>query len=81
MPKTSMMIYLVMGWTVVLVIPQFLKNSTPAVFWLILAGGIAYSVGTIFYAMKSVKYHHMLWHLFVFAGAGTHYVGICFFLK
>ena len=81
MPKTSMMIYLVMGWTVVLVIPQFMKNSSPALFWLILAGGLAYSVGTIFYAMKSVKYHHMLWHLFVFIGAGTHYVGICFFMK
>jgi len=80
MPKMSMALYLVMGWTVVLILPSFYRNASPALFWLIFAGGICYSLGAIFYAMQSVRYHHMIWHLFVFAGAGCHYVGIGGFL-
>ncbi len=80
MPKVSMTLYLVMGWTVVLILPSFYRNASPALFWLIFSGGICYSLGAVFYAMGSVRYHHMIWHLFVFAGAGCHYVGICGFL-
>lgn len=80
MPKVSLLIYLVMGWTLVLFMPVFIRNANPALFWLTFAGGIIYSVGAVFYAKKSMKYHHMLWHIFVFLGAATHYVGICFFL-
>lgn len=80
MPKMSMALYLVMGWTVVLILPSFYRNASPALFWLIFAGGSCYSLGAIFYAMQSVRYHHMIWHLFVFAGAGCHYVGIGGFL-
>ena len=80
MPKMSMAMYLVMGWTVALILPSFYRNASPALFWLVFAGGICYSLGAIFYAMRSVRYHHMIWHLFVFAGAGCHYVGIGGFL-
>lgn len=80
MPKISLLIYLVMGWTLVLFMPIFIRNANPALFWLIFAGGIIYSLGSVFYAKKNMKYHHMIWHIFVFLGAATHYVGICFFL-
>jgi hemolysin III len=80
MPKVSLAIYLVMGWTVVLILPSFYRHANPVLFWLILAGGICYSSGAVFYAMKAVRYHHMVWHLFVFAGACCHYVGIGGFL-
>ena len=80
MPKISLIIYLVMGWTLVLFMPVFIRNANPALFWLIFAGGIVYSIGSIFYAKKTMKYHHMIWHIFVFLGAAIHYVGICFFL-
>ncbi len=79
-PKISLTLYLVMGWTVVLILPSFYRNASPALFWLIFAGGICYSLGAVFYAMQSVRYHHMIWHLFVFLGAGCHYVGIGRFL-
>jgi hemolysin III len=46
---------------------------------LLLAGGISYTVGAIFYAMKRFRYHHMVWHLFVNIGAACHAVGIVFF--
>jgi hemolysin III len=80
MPKISMAMYLVMGWTVVLILPSFYRNANPVLFWLVVAGGISYSLGAVFYAMQSVRYHHMIWHLFVLAGAGCHYVGIGGFL-
>jgi hemolysin III len=80
MPKISMTLYLVMGWTVVLILPSFYRNASPALFWLIVAGGICYSLGAVFYAMQSVRYHHIIWHMFVFAGAGCHYAGIGGFL-
>lgn len=40
--------------------------------WLFFAGGLVYTLGTIFYAWKGSRYHHMVWHLFVLAGAALH---------
>lgn len=80
MPKVSLLIYLVMGWTLVIFMPMFIKKANPLLFWLILAGGLLYSAGAVIYAKKGFKYFHMLWHLFVFLGALTHFIGICFFM-
>jgi hemolysin III len=80
MPKISLVIYLVMGWTIIIFMPIFIRNSNPRLFWMIFAGGILYSLGAVFYAKKGFKYHHMVWHIFVFLGALTHFIGICFFM-
>jgi hemolysin III len=80
MPKVSLLIYLVMGWTLLIFMPLFKQKANPLLFWLILGGGVFYSVGAAVYARKGFKYHHMLWHIFVFLGAFTHFVGICFFM-
>lgn len=80
MPKVSLVIYLIMGWTIVIFMPLFIKNANMCLFWLIFAGGILYSIGAILYAKKGFKYHHMVWHLFVFLGALTHFIGISFFM-
>lgn len=80
LPKVSLTIYLIMGWTVVLFFPIFFKHASQVLFFSVLGGGIFYSVGAIFYAKKQLKFQHMIWHLFVMAGAITHYVGIAFFL-
>jgi len=80
MPKFSLTIYLVMGWTLIIFMPLFVKKANPILFWLILAGGVLYSTGAAIYARKGFKYHHMVWHLFVFLGALTHFIGICFFM-
>ncbi|SDP10636.1 PAQR family membrane homeostasis protein TrhA [Desulforhopalus singaporensis] len=79
-PKVSVMIYLIMGWTLVIFMPMFVRNANHVLFWLILTGGILYSAGAAIYAQKGFKYHHMVWHLFVFLAACTHFTGICFFL-
>lgn len=79
-PKISLLIYLIMGWSLVIFMPLFIKKANPTLFWLILAGGILYSVGAAIYSRRGFKYHHMVWHIFVFLGVMTHYVGICFFM-
>ena len=81
MPKVSLIIYLVMGWTVIFFMPLFFSKANPQLFWLIFAGGLSYSIGAYFYAKEAFRYHHMVWHLFVTIGAFTHFVGICFFMR
>ena len=80
LPKVSVLIYIIMGWTLVIFMPLFVKNANRPLFGLVLAGGILYTVGAFVYAKRSFKYHHMVWHLFVFLGASCHFIGICFFL-
>lgn len=80
MPRVSLVIYLVMGWTLIIFMPLFVRNANRTMFWLILIGGAMYSIGAVFYARKGFKYYHMVWHIFVFLGALTHFIGICFFL-
>lgn len=74
------LIYVVLGWSAVVFIRELYIDSLPA-FWLILAGGIVYTLGTIFYALSSkVKYFHFVWHLFVNAGTILHFIAIYQFL-
>jgi hemolysin III len=80
MPKVSLVIYLIMGWTLLIFMPLFVEKANPLLFWLILGGGIFYSLGAVIYARKGFKFFHMVWHIFVFLGALTHFIGICFFL-
>ncbi|MEN8904766.1 MAG: hemolysin III family protein [Clostridiales bacterium] len=80
MPKISLLIYLIMGWTIIIFMPLLIKNANPPLFWLIFSGGVSYTLGSVFYALRGFKYHHMIWHIFVFIGALTHFIGIAFFL-
>ena len=79
-PKVSVLIYLIMGWTLLMFMPLFIRNANRVLFWLIFAGGLLYTLGAIIYAKRGFRYFHMVWHLFVFTAACTHFVGICFFL-
>ena len=79
--KLSMVLYVVMGWMAILAIRPLLEVSTPAQLALLIGGGVAYTVGIIFYAMTSTKYMHFVWHLFVLAGSILHYfyvIQICY---
>lgn len=70
--KVSLTAYLVMGWLALFVIPDIYHALPPAGFFWLVAGGISYTVGTIFYAAKKYPYTHAIWHLFVLAGAACH---------
>lgn len=74
--KVSLATYLLMGWFALAIIyPLYLVINVNALYWL-LAGGIFYSLGTVFYSAKNTQFSHAIWHLFVIAGCVCHYVGI-----
>lgn len=74
-------IYLVMGWSCVIAIkPLLAVLPMPGFYWL-LAGGIFYTVGVVFYALDSkFRHFHGIWHLFVLAGSISHYITIFFYV-
>jgi hemolysin III len=74
--KISLFFYLAMGWLIILAGDELLAQlTTGALSWLV-AGGIAYSVGAIFYAGKQIPYNHAIWHLFVLLGSACHFVTV-----
>lgn len=73
-------IYLILGWSALFFIGELYQDSVPA-FWFILGGGLAYTIGTIFYALGSkVKYFHFIWHLWVNVGTILQFIAIYFFI-
>jgi len=78
--KISMMLYVVMGWCIVVAITPLLKNLAMPGFALLLLGGVAYTVGILFYKMKGVKYMHSVWHLFVLGGSVLQFFSIYFYV-
>ena len=79
--KISLAAYLVMGWLAVLVMDDMQRYLSKDAIQLLIAGGLAYTVGTLFYALKNVRYSHAIWHVFVLLGAGLHFLAIyCYVL-
>ena len=74
--KVSMALYLAMGWLVVVAIGPLVEHVAAPGIWLLLAGGLAYTVGVGFYALKRLPYAHLIWHLFVLAGTALHFVAV-----
>ncbi len=73
----SVVIYLLMGWVVLVALIPLLQALGPAGFAWVAAGGLFYTVGIVFYALDSrISYAHGVWHLFVLAGAACHYFAI-----
>ena len=71
----SLTMYALMGWVVVLKIGFLYQVLPSAGFWLLVAGGLSYTVGIIFYVIdKKVNFAHFIWHLFVMAGSLLHYL-------
>lgn len=74
--RVSMVLYIVMGWLGVLAFPLILRRLTTAGFVFLLLGGIAYTVGVIFYRQKEKPYRHGIWHFFVLAGTVLQFVTV-----
>lgn len=73
----SMICYLAMGWVIIFAFKPLLRLVPKPGIWLLLAGGIAYTVGAIVYGIGSkVKYMHSIWHFFVLAGSILHFLCI-----
>lgn len=75
-PAVSLALYLAMGWSGLLVAAPLREALSQGSFTCLVLGGVAYSIGTIFFAWEKLPFHHCIWHLFVMAGAGFHYFSI-----
>lgn len=76
----SLIIYIGMGWIAIIPIKAIINATSINFFYWIIAGGLLYTVGTIFYGVKKIPYNHAIWHLFVLAASVTHFLGIVFYL-
>ncbi|GAB3377990.1 PAQR family membrane homeostasis protein TrhA [Lysobacter fragariae] len=72
----STAIYVAMGWLVLLAIVPVFRALDAWTFGWLLAGGVCYTLGTVFYHRPSLRYSHAVWHMFVIAGSVCHYVSV-----
>ncbi len=75
----SLVLYVVMGWAVVFSGKAVISKVPLTGLVFLLGGGLAYTLGIIFYRMKKRKYSHFVWHLFVLTGSVLHYFFILFY--
>ena len=73
-------LYVIMGWAVVAATKPMLANVAHGGLWLLLAGGLAYTGGIVFYLWRRLPYNHAIWHLFVLAGSVLHYFAVLFYV-
>jgi hemolysin III len=76
----SAAVYLAMGWLVVLAIGPLAAHLDSAGVWLLAAGGLAYTLGSVFYLLNRVPFTHAIWHVFVLGGATCHFLVIALFV-
>jgi hemolysin III len=76
----SLVLYLGMGWLVVIAGKPLLAALATGGLILLIAGGLFYSLGVIFYVWKKLSYNHAIWHLFVMAGSAAHFFAILFYV-
>ncbi|WP_346355863.1 PAQR family membrane homeostasis protein TrhA [Azotosporobacter soli] len=76
----STLCYLAMGWFIVLAIkPLAAALPDGGMSWLV-AGGVFYTVGAVFYLWRRMPYNHAVWHLFVMAGSAAHFVAVLYYV-
>ena len=79
-PILSTGLYLLMGWIVVIAVDPLLARVPTAGFLWLLAGGLSYTAGVVFFATDSrLQYGHLIWHLFVIAGTACHYFAVIWY--
>jgi len=77
----STALYILMGWAIVFAIKPLAANLPPeGLFWL-MAGGVAYTVGAILYAIKKIPFNHAIFHLFVLIGSTSHFISVYFYVQ
>jgi len=74
--KPSVVCYILMGWAIIFAIKPMLHTLPKLSLTFLLIGGVLYTVGIIFYAVKKIKWFHSVWHIFTVAGSIFHYFSI-----
>lgn len=78
MRMLSAITYILMGWLVIFAIKPMIQALNPLSLKLVVAGGVAYTLGCIFYALKKIKWMHCIWHIFVIFGSMFHFFAVYF---
>ncbi|UCB56167.1 MAG: hemolysin III family protein [Thiotrichales bacterium] len=78
--RISLGLYLGLGWLVMIAIGPMIDNVATGGLVLLVAGGLFYSLGVIFYVWKTLLYHHAIWHLFVLAGSACHFFAVLMYV-
>ncbi|MBI65178.1 MAG: hemolysin III [Candidatus Marinimicrobia bacterium] len=76
----TMILYILMGWTIIVAIKPLINNLNPNAIILLFTGGISYTLGLVFYAWNSLPYNHGIWHIFVMIGSFTHFFAVLFYV-
>lgn len=71
-----LILYLTMGWSIIVAIKPLAASVPPGALKLIVAGGLSYTSGVVFYLWRRLPYHHAIWHLFVLSGSVLHYFAV-----
>jgi hemolysin III len=71
-----LILYITMGWAALVAIKPLAASVPLNVLTLIVAGGVTYTFGIIFYLWSRLPYHHVIWHLFVLSGSALHYLAV-----
>lgn len=74
--RISTLIYVLMGWLALVATKPILEQFPPGCLLWVLAGGVVYTVGVVFYALDRKPYLHAIWHVFVLGGSVCHYVAV-----
>jgi len=74
--KIELACYILMGWVIVVGFVPLVRSVPIESIILIIAGGVAYTLGTIWYRKKSIRFTHVIWHVFVLAGTVCHWFAI-----
>lgn len=72
----SLALYIGMGWMAVFIFKPIMANMPPYIFWCIVAGGLSYTIGIIFFVWRQLKYAHAVWHLLVLNGTVIHFFAV-----
>jgi hemolysin III len=74
--RASLLLYLGMGWMAIFLIKPLLESQSTSTLYWIGAGGLCYTLGTLFYTRTQLPYAHTIWHLFVLGGSIMHFIAV-----
>jgi hemolysin III len=76
----SALLFIGMGWIVIFAVRPLAAALPQGGLWLLVAGGLAYTAGTIFYLLESIPYMHAVWHLWVIGGSACHVLAVLLYV-
>lgn len=78
--RVSVALYVAMGWLGIVAVEPLVANLPSPGPYLLLAGGVAYTVGIAFFRWRRLRFHHLIWHLFVLAGSALHFFAVLLYV-